>query len=103
MRWKIDRGATSQPSASATISAKCTAWALTTGSVPGWPRQIGQVLVLGGSPNDSSQPQNIFVRVGELDVDLQSDDRLVLAVAELLGHRRHGASGGSQPIACSSA
>ena len=27
------------------------------------PRQTGQVRVFGGSPNDSSQPQNIFVRV----------------------------------------
>ena len=50
-------------SASATISAKCTACALTTGSVPGWPRQTGQVCVLGGSPNDSAHEQNIFVFV----------------------------------------
>ena len=33
------------------------------GSVPGWPRQIGQVCVFGSSPNASEQPQNIFVRV----------------------------------------
>ena len=37
--------------------------ALATGSEPGSPRQTSQVRVLGGSPNDSSQPQNIFVRV----------------------------------------
>ena len=42
---------------------KCTASAFVTGSVPGWPRQTGQVRVLGASPNDSAQPQNIFVRV----------------------------------------
>ena len=30
---------------------------------PGSPRQTGQVRVLGGSPKDSSQPQNIFVAV----------------------------------------
>ena len=39
------------------------AWALATGSVPGRPRQTGQVRVLGSSPKLSSQPQNIFVRV----------------------------------------
>src|SRR3954451_17140208 len=39
------------------------AWALATGSVPGSPRQTGQVRVLGSSPKLSSQPQNIFVRV----------------------------------------
>src|SRR5579859_3057401 len=43
--------------------ARCTARALTTGSAPGSPRQTAQVCVLGGSPKDSSQPQNIFVRV----------------------------------------
>jgi hypothetical protein len=36
---------------------------LVTGSAPGSPRQTSHVRVLGGSPNDSSQPQNIFVRV----------------------------------------
>ena len=30
---------------------------------PGSPRQTGQVWVFGGSPKDSSQPQNIFVAV----------------------------------------
>ena len=39
------------------------ACALTTGSAPGRPRHTGHVRVLGGSPNDSAQPQNIFVRV----------------------------------------
>ena len=63
MRWKIERGASSQPSASPIISPKWIARALTTGSAPGRPRQTGQVCVFGGSPNDSSQPQNIFVAV----------------------------------------
>ena len=40
-----------------------TASALATGSAPGKPRHTGQVRVFGGSPNESSQPQNIFVRV----------------------------------------
>jgi hypothetical protein len=53
----------SQSNAIAIISPKCTASAFVTGSVPGWPRQIGQVCVFGSSPNDSSQLQNIFVRV----------------------------------------
>src|SRR2546423_1479150 len=38
-------------------SPKWTASALVTGSVPGWPRQIGQVWVLGSSPKDSAQPE----------------------------------------------
>ena len=63
MRWKIERGAISQPSAMPIMIPKCTAWALVTGSVPGRPRQTGQVRVLGSSPKLSSQPQNIFVRV----------------------------------------
>ena len=33
------------------------------GSVPGWPRQTGQVWTFGSSPKESSQPQNIFVFV----------------------------------------
>src|SRR5262245_27455346 len=37
--------------------------ALVTGSAPGRPRQTGQVCVLGGAPNSSGQPQNIFVLV----------------------------------------
>ena len=39
------------------------ACSLAVGSAPGSARQTGQVRVFGGSPNDSSQPQNIFVRV----------------------------------------
>ena len=35
----------------------------TTGSTPGCARHTGHVWVFGGSPNDSSHPQNIFVRV----------------------------------------
>jgi hypothetical protein len=45
------------------IRPKWTASAFVTGNVPGCPRQIGQVCTFGSSPNDSSQPQNIFVRV----------------------------------------
>ena len=63
MRWKIERGAISQSNAIAIISAKWTASAFVTGSVPGWPRQTGQVCVFGSSPKESAQPQNIFVRV----------------------------------------
>ena len=63
MRWKIERGAISQSKARAIINARWTASALVTGSVPGWPRQTGQVRVLGSSPKDSAQLQNIFVRV----------------------------------------
>ena len=37
--------------------------AFATGSAPGWARHTGQVCVFGGSPNDCSHPQNIFVRV----------------------------------------
>src|SRR5262245_42804318 len=33
------------------------------GSVPGCPRQTGQVCTFGSSPKESSQPQNIFVLV----------------------------------------
>src|SRR5579875_2804227 len=53
----------SQSNASPIITPNCTARWLTTGSAPGRPRQVGQVWVLGGSPKETSQPQNIFVRV----------------------------------------
>src|SRR5436190_16837249 len=53
----------SHSSASAIMRTKWTARALSVGSVPGWPRQTGQVRVLGSSPKDSAQRQNIFVRV----------------------------------------
>ena len=39
------------------------ACALTTGRLPGWARQTGQVWTFGSSPKESSQPQNIFVLV----------------------------------------
>ena len=42
---------------------KWIARSLTTGSAPGSPRHVGQVWMFGGSPDDSRQPQNIFVRV----------------------------------------
>jgi hypothetical protein len=63
LRWKIDRGAISQPSASPIISPKWTASALVTGSTPGCARQTGQVRVFGSSPKDSAHEQNIFVLV----------------------------------------
>ena len=43
--------------------ADSTAFALTTGSAPGRPRQTGQTWVLGSAPNSVAQPQNIFVAV----------------------------------------
>src|ERR1700729_3994123 len=43
--------------------AKRIASSLGTGRTPGWARQIGQVWTFGSSPKESSQPQNIFVRV----------------------------------------
>ena len=43
--------------------ADSTPTALTTGSEPGSPRQIGQTWVLGAAPNSVGQPQNIFVAV----------------------------------------
>ena len=63
MRWKIDRGAILQSNARPITSPKWTARALSTGSAPGSPRQTGQVRVLGSSPKDSAQEQNIFVCV----------------------------------------
>ena len=33
---------------------------LSTGSAPGSPRQVGQVLVLGSSPKEAGQAQNIL-------------------------------------------
>ena len=45
------------------IKPKWIARALATGRAPGSPKQTAQVRVLGGSPKESSQPQNIFVRV----------------------------------------
>ena len=45
------------------MSPKWIARSLGSGSVPGRPRQTGQVSVFGGSPKDSAQPQNIFVFV----------------------------------------
>src|SRR6202035_749997 len=59
----MDRGASSEPSASPISRPKWTARAFATGRLPGRPRQTGQVRVFGGSPKDSSQPQNIFVAV----------------------------------------
>src|SRR5260370_39831741 len=40
-----------------------TARLLSTGRVPGKPRQTGQTLAFGGSPKRVEQPQKIFVRV----------------------------------------
>ena len=63
MRWKIDRGASSLPSAIPIIKPKWIASAFVTGKLPGSARQTGQVCVLGGSPKLSGQPQNILVFV----------------------------------------
>jgi hypothetical protein len=63
LRWKTERGARSHSSASPIVSTLRIACSFATGSAPGSARQTGQVRVLGSSPNDSSQPQNIFVRV----------------------------------------
>ena len=49
--------------ARAALSASVTAWRFRTGSAPGSPRQTGQTLVLGSSPNRLRQPQNSFVAV----------------------------------------
>ena len=43
--------------------ASSTACWLSTGSEPGSPRQTGQTLVLGSSPNALGQPQNSLVAV----------------------------------------
>ena len=43
--------------------ADSTPIALTTGSEPGRPRQVGQVCELGSAPSSVEQPQNIFVLV----------------------------------------
>src|ERR1700730_3129073 len=59
----MDRGASSDPSASPIRRPKCTARSFATGRLPGSPRHTAPVRVLGGSPKDSSQPQNIFVAV----------------------------------------
>ena len=79
------------PSAARSGSAR----ALATGSVPGSPRQTGQVRVLGGSPKDSAQRAEHLRPGRELDVDLQPDDGLVV------GHAARRVP--SKPIACSSA
>src|SRR5438105_2810676 len=43
--------------------ASSTALRFSTGSAPGYPRQTGQTLVLGGAPNRVVQEQKIFVAV----------------------------------------
>ena len=43
--------------------ADSTPIALTTGSAPGMPRQVGQVCELGSAPSSVEQPQNILVLV----------------------------------------
>ena len=99
MRWKIERGASSEPSARPIISPKWIACALARGSVPGRPRQTGQVRVLGGSPKDSAQPQNIFVFVASwtwISRPMTGSNSLIAAPAP----RRRVPS---KPIACSSA
>ena len=53
----------SQSSAMAIASPYRTACSLVVGSTPGCARHTGQVWTFGSSPNESSQPQNILVRV----------------------------------------
>ena len=53
----------SQPSARPRSIDHSTAVRFGTGSDPGWPRQIGHVVVFGAAPNPLGQRQNIFVRV----------------------------------------
>src|SRR5579872_1029697 len=52
-----------QPNASPVLHKNSTARRLTTGSVPGMPKQIGQVSVFGSAPNWLRQPQNILLTV----------------------------------------
>ena len=44
------------------------------------PRQTGQTLVFGGSPKWVEQPQKDLGRGEELDVDFESDDRLIFGL-----------------------
>ncbi len=44
-------------------TADSTPTALTTGSAPGSPRQVGHVCELGSAPRVVAQPQNILVLV----------------------------------------
>ncbi len=52
-----------QPRAIAVFAAQRRASRFKTGSAPGWPRQTGQVRLLGGAPNLTAQPQKSFVAV----------------------------------------
>src|SRR5207302_8384060 len=63
LRAKREWSWTEQFRASEARMAISTARLLSTGRVPGRPRQTGQTLVLGGSPKRVEQPQKIFVRV----------------------------------------
>ena len=56
--------------------ANSTACSLSTGSAPGRPRQVGQMLTLGSSPNALRHPQNSLVVRGQLAVDLEPDHHL---------------------------
>ena len=98
MRWKIERGATSHSSAAAICSANSIARRLGTGSTPGWARQTGQVWTLGSSPKESSQPQNIFVRVASCTWI----SRPITASSSGVAHRPSPGLA-SKPIACSNA
>ena len=63
MRAKIEVSLIRQFSAMAASTANSTACWFSTGSAPGRPRQTGQTLVFGGSPNCVEQPQKILVVV----------------------------------------
>ena len=56
--------------------ASSTACSLSTGSEPGRPRQVGQVLVLGSSPKWLGQRAEQLRGGGELAVDLEPDHHL---------------------------
>jgi hypothetical protein len=53
----------SQPSINPVSTVRRSASWFMTGSAPGKPRQVGQVLEFGAAPNSTGQAQNIFERV----------------------------------------
>src|SRR5450432_2890202 len=59
----MERSLSSQWIAVAASTANSTARLLRTGSEPGSPRQMGQILVFGAAPNFDEQPQKALVRV----------------------------------------
>src|SRR5262249_1199196 len=63
LRWNVERGAISDPSARPTAIVRSTAARLATGSAPGCAVQAGQMRVLGSPPDSFGQRQNILLRV----------------------------------------